>query len=120
MGLQPSSAYIVRAQAYKRMHTLRQSLRILVQLVCTTAQSHALHSTLELENRVRVLTMRISLSNSHGGAAAGDSLGQSSNHWGRARSLSPGRAGVWAAANAEVVETHAQMAVIADATNTVS
>lgn len=70
-----------------------------------------------------MLTIRISLGSDHGGMATGDTFVKSTNSWGRAQSLSPisrGKAGVRAAVNAEVLETHAQMAVIADATETAS
>lgn len=83
---------------------------------------------MELENRVRVLTMRIDIgngSNSRGSrSVAVDSGVYSTRQTGRARSMSPvsrgGAASARAVANAEAVKRQAQMAVIADAADTVS
>lgn len=67
--------------------------------------------------------MRITLSSGHAGGAAEDAVKHAEGHPARARSASPvrrGRAEMRSGASAEVVETRAQMAVIAEATDTVS
>lgn len=94
-------------------------------------------SAFELDNRVRVAEMRLSLtSNSHDGRRGGgggvgyregDALlgGVSApfhNRGRKARSLSPpsrGGSGARAAVDAEAADMHARMAVLADATGTV-
>lgn len=84
---------------------------------------------MELENRVRVLAMRIDIgngsnSNSRGSRSVAVDGVYSTRQMGRARSMSPvsrgGAASARAAADAETVKRQAQMAVIADAADTVS
>lgn len=103
--------------------------------ICAIHTSLYTDSALELENRVRVLGMRITLSNSSdgGGGGGGGSSGANGDRRGysgasaqwtgrAARSLSPERR-VGAGANegfkTELLERHAQMTVVVDAAETV-